>query len=544
MSNKIDTVRDFVLDKCREYPENTVFQFRDKNKEIVNISYSDMEKDIVALGTYLLSKGYHSKHIAIVSENSYDWIRLFFAISFSGNITVPIARDLGETIITDNLKNSDCEIVFYSKKSEKLVNSIQTNNEEFKFITYLMSDLDSLIKEGKELINKGDTSFDDYKCEPEDVAAMYFTSGTTGSQKCVQLTHKGLAFNIEAGKGRLSAAVHRDHILVVLPLTHVFSLIVMCYIFHYGRYGFICSGIKSFFVDLNEVKPDIIGVVPLFLETIYKEVYNELESRGKLHAYKKICVVSNALLKIGIDLRPLFFKQIRSKLGGQLKHVIAGGAPLSQMIIDEFHNWGVDVALGYGITECSPVISVSDYVDLYPHSVGKPFDGLNVIIDNPNDKGVGEICVKGPTVMKGYYNNPYETEKAMKNGMFHTGDLGYINEDGYLFITGRIKNLIILSNGENISPELIESKILDHTIVKEVIVYQKDRQIVAEIFPNKNYVEKNKIENINAQVDVIINSVNKDLPTYARVGEIVIRDDEFLKNSSKKIIRNKVGDID
>lgn len=542
MSNEFSTVRGFVLDKCKKYAEKTVFQFRNKNKEIVNISYSDMEKDIFALGTFLLNKGFEHKHIAIVSENSYDWIRLFFAISFSGNIAVPISRELGESIITENLKNSDCEIVFYSKKCSKLIDSIQKNNDELKLITFMMSDLDTFIKEGKELINNGNTAFADYSCEPEDVAAIYFTSGTTGSQKCVQLTHEGLAFNIEAGKERLSKAVHRDHILVVLPLTHVFSLVVMCYIFHYGRYGFICSGIKSFFVDINEIKPDIIGVVPLFLETIYKEVYNEIESKGKLRAYKKLCTVSNALLKAGIDLRPIFFKQIRSKLGGNLKHVIAGGAPLSQTIIDEFHNWGIDIALGYGITECSPVISVSDYVDLFPNSVGKPFDGLNVIIDNPDDKGIGEICVKGPIVMKGYYNNPSETEKAMKNGMFHTGDLGYLNEDGYLFVTGRIKNLIILSNGENISPELIESKILDHTIVKEVVVYQKDRQIIAEIFPNKNYAEKNKIKNVNGQIEIVINSVNRDLPTYARVGKIMIRDDEFLKNSSKKIIRNQIGD--
>jgi long-chain acyl-CoA synthetase len=537
MCNRFSTVRDFVLDKCKTYPENTVFQFRDKDKNIVSISYSDFEKDISALGTYFINNGYHGKHIAIISENSYDWIRLFFAISFTGNIAVPIARDLGESIITENLKNSDCEDVFYSKKCSKLLDSIQKNNDNLKLRTYSMNDLDALIQEGKELIDKGDTSFADYKCKPDDVAAIYFTSGTTGIQKCVQLTQEGLAFNIEAGKERLSSAVHKDHILVVLPLTHVFSFIVMCYIFHCGRYGFICSGIKSFFVDINEIKPDIIGVVPLFLETVYKEVNNELESKGKMRAYKRLCAVSNALLRIKLDLKPLFFRQIRSKLGGNLKQVIAGGAPLSQSIIDEFHNWGIDIVLGYGITECSPVISVSDYEDSVPNSVGKPFDGLTVIIDNPDDKGIGEICVKGPVVMKGYYNNPLETEKALKGGMFHTGDLGYLNEDGYLFVTGRIKNLIILANGENVSPELIENKIMEYTIVKEVIVYQKNNRIVSEIFPNRNYIEKNKIENVKQQMSDVINKVNRELPTYARVADIVVREEEFIKNSSKKIIR-------
>lgn len=537
MSNNSGTLREFVLDKCKKYPGNTVFQFRDKDKEIINISYSDLEKDISAIGTYFLNKGYSNKHIAIISENSYDWIRLFFAITFSGNVAVPIARDLGESIIAENLINSDCEYVFCSKKSAKILDAVRNNNDELKLTVYPMSDLDAIVQEGKELLDKGDSSFTKYTCSPEDVAAIYFTSGTTGSQKCVQLTHGSLAFNIEAGRERLSSAVHRDHILVVLPLTHVFSFIIMCYIFHCGRYGFICSGIKSFFVDINEIKPDIIGVVPLFLETIYKEVYNELESSGRMKAYKRLCAISNALLKVKIDLRTILFKQIRSKFGGNLRQVIAGGAPLSQSIIDEFHTWGIDIVLGYGITECSPVISVSDYVDSIPDSVGKPFDGLEVIIDDPDDKGIGEICVKGPTVMKGYYNNPSETEKALKDGMFHTGDLGYLNDDGYLFVTGRIKNLIILANGENVSPELIENKIMEHTIVKEVLVYQKDNQIVAEIFPNKKYIEKNNIENAGDKLSEVINKVNKDLPTYARVGRIEVREEEFIKNSSKKIIR-------
>ncbi|WP_022765618.1 AMP-binding protein [Butyrivibrio sp. XPD2006] len=539
MCDEYSTLRDFILGKADIYSKKTVFQFWGKGRELVNITYGQLSKDIHALGTYLLSRGYRKQHIAIISENSYDWIRLFFAISFSGNICVPIARDLGGAIVAENLRNSDCSCVFYSEKCVKLIDSINEDHPDLMNNLYPMNDIGSYIDDGQELIDSGDESFAEYKCEPDDVAAIYFTSGTTGSQKCVQLTHENLAFNILAGRERLSTAVHRDHTLVVLPLTHVFSFIVMCYIFHYGRYGFICSGMKAFFPDINEIRPDIIGMVPLFMETVYKEVNNELRSKGKLKAYKRLCAVSNVLLKVHIDLRPVLFKEIRNKFGGNLRQIIAGGAPLSQTIIDEFHNWGVDIALGYGITECAPVIAVSDYKDSMPNSVGRPFDGLEVIIDTPDDKGIGEICVKGPAVMKGYYNNPQETAKALEGGMFHTGDLGYLNDDGYLFITGRIKNLIILSNGENISPELIEGRVSEHTIVKEVLAYQKDNQIVAEIYPNKSFIEKNNIANDKEQISDIINAVNKSLPPYARIGEIVIRNEEFKKNSSKKIIRNQ-----
>lgn len=540
MNQEYSTLRDFIIEKSLKYKNKTVFQYY-SNNELINVTYSDLLDDINALGTFLVSKGFVNQHIAILSENSYDWIRLFFAISFSGNVCVPIALDLGEKIITENLTNSDCNYSFCSAKGYKIVSDIIDNNPNMCIETLHMNSLNQYIEQGRKLINEGNRLFLDMKLSPKNEAAFYFTSGTTGSQKCVILTQRNLAFNIQSGGRRLVSAVHKKRILLVLPLTHLLSFTIMCDVFHFGAMGFISKGIKSFFLEIKDVKPDILGMVPLFLETVYKEVFSELESTGKLKSYTKICNLSNMLLKIGVDVRPIVFRKIRDKFGGKIQLIISGGAPLSSHIIEEFQTWGIDVIMGYGITECSPIISASEYRDSIPDSVGKALEGVQVIINNPDEKGIGEICIKGDTVMKGYYNNPIETKKALEGGMFHTGDVGYLNEDGYLFITGRIKNIIILSNGENVSPEMLEAAITEQTIVKEAVVYQKENMIVAEIYPNKSYIDKNHIADVERQMNLVIGDVNKKLPSYARIGRIVIRESEFPKNTSKKIYRDRIG---
>ena len=533
-----DTLRAFILDRTKRYSKKVAVEFYNKEKQLVEITYEKMESDIASIGTFLLDAGYQKEKIAIISENSYDWIRLFFGISFSGNIAVPIARDSGAEIIADNLKNTECNVVFYSKQSKKLVESIISENPDLIKTKYLMTDLDNIVEEGQKLMAAGNASFNDVTVLPDDTAAIYFTSGTTGSQKGVVLTQNNFVFDTQSAYEYLYVSATKTKILVVLPLTHVLSFCLMCNIFNIGAKGFVCKSLKSFLVDITTQKPDILGMVPMFLEVIYKEVMSELQSKNKVQAYKGLCKVSNLLLKIGIDLRPVFFKQIREKLGGNLDVIITGGAPVNQAIVDEFHNWGVNVVVGYGITECAPIISVSEYKESVPNSVGKVINGVEVIIDNPDEKGIGEICVKGPIVMKEYCNNPEETAKALAGGMFHTGDLGYLDKNNYVFITGRSKNLIILSNGENISPEMLENKIIEHTVVKEVVVYQEDDNIVAEIFPNDSFVQKNNITDLKAYIEDAVDSVNKKLPAYARIGSVKIRDEEFPKNVSNKIKRN------
>ena len=538
---KYNTLRDFIIEYSKQYRDKTVFELKNKSKELVSVSYEKLLNDIEALGTFLIRQGYEKQHIAIVSENSYDWARLFFAISFSGNVCVPISRESGSKVISDNLRNVDVSVVFYSKKCKKLIDSVIAENPQLIEKAFNMSDLDEYANEGMKLIADGDHCFWEKEVLPDDPAAIYFTSGTTGSQKGVILTQNSLVYDYQTAALNLHEAIKKQNHLLILPLTHTLGLVQLCNIFPYGAKVFICSGLKSFFIDITDVRPEVIYLVPLFLETVYKEVMIELESQNRTSSYKKLCKLSNFLLKLGIDVRPMFFKKIREKLGGNITTIISGGAPLSDSIIKEFHNWGIDVLFGYGITECSPIISASEYNDWIPGSVGKTFSGLEVIIDNPDENGIGEVCVKGPIVMKGYYNNPDETERVLRDGMFHTEDLGYLDSDGNLFLTGRNKNLIILSNGENISPEVLENKVSDLTIVKEVIVYQSEDLIVAEIFPNDSYIKKNSISDVQAYCDDQINEINKQFPAYSRIGKVVIRSEEFPKNASRKILRNQVG---
>jgi len=538
------TLRDFILDKSNTYASRTAIQYHRSKKEIVSVTYGELKKDIESLGTYLINKGYDGRrHIAIVSENSYDWIRLFFAIAFSGNVCVPISKDLGPEIIAENLKNVDCSVVFYSKKTEKLIRSIIQADESVITEAYPMADLDSFIKEGTTLIRNGNISFASKKVLPDDVAAIFFTSGTTGSQKGVMLTQNNFAYNLQTTAERLHIAVQRHMLLLVLPLTHTLSFHSLCDIFHFGSTLFVCKGIKYLFSDMESSHPDITCMVPLFMETVHKEVMNELSAKGMVGAYNFLCAFSNMLLKVGIDLRPVLFKKIRGKMGGNLKTIISGGAAIDQSIIEEFHTWGIDVAFGYGLTECAPSISFCEYVESRAGSVGRVLNGLEVNIDNPDDKGIGEVCVKGPVVMKGYYKRPDDTAEALRNGVFHTGDLGYLDKDGFLFLTGRSKNLIILSNGENVSPEMLENRLGRHGVVKEVVAYQDENVIVAEIFPDTRYVKQNGIDNVKRYCEECVDQANKGLPAYARISKVVIRDTEFQKNASGKIVRSTIGEM-
>lgn len=538
---EFDTLRNFILEKSKVYSDRTVYKFYDKSGEMVCISYGKFSEDIEELGTYLINKGYYKRRIAIISENSYDWIRLFFAISFSGNICVPIARDLGQEIIAENLKNVDCSTVFYSKNSKRVIESMIKNNDSMDLDLHSMTEIENYIEEGRNAIRGGDSSFAKKEVMPDDVAAIYFTSGTTGSPKGVVLTQRNLAYNYQSCGERLCDSTKKNLFMLILPLTHALSLSTMCEIFPEGRTAFICKGIKHFFTDMTTVQPDIIAIVPMFMETVYKEVMSELEAKHLQLPYKAICVLSNTLLKAGIDFRRVFFKQILEKVGGNLEVIVTGGAPINQTIVDAFSTWGIGIVSGYGITECAPIVTVNEYKDIVPNSVGAPIRGVDVIIDSPDENGIGEVCVKGPMVMNGYYNRPDETAEVLRDGVFHTGDLGRLDDNGQLFLTGRSKNLIILSNGENISPEYLENKLIKFMIIKETVVYQSDNSIVAEMYPNSSYIGKNNITDVKKSCEDCVNQVNKEIPAYARISKVIVRDTEFPKNSAKKIRRSEVG---
>lgn len=518
---KIHDLKEMVKYRAKITPDETAFSYSVGRSKIENKTCHEFSDDIDALGTFLYDKGYTNSHIAIIGENSYEWLVAFMAIVNGGNVAVPIDKELPPDKVKELLIQSDCAAVFVSKNYADLVE----NNAEIP--VFSLSKLSEYIDEGQKLIDSGKTEYADYSIDIDKLAAIFFTSGTTGNSKGVMLSHKNMAadINFACKNFRLDGDT-----LAVLPFHHTFGLITAIFkVFNYRHSTYINKGLRHIQKDLQTVKPQTVFWVPLFIETFYKNIMETARKNGKDKTLLRAAKISDLLLRFGIDIRRRIFKSVHEAFGGNLEYIICGGAPLDAKYVKAFRSWGINILNGYGITECAPVVSVNRNFYWRDGSVGQVLDGCQVKIADD-----GEILVKGDNVMMGYYKDAAITKEVLSDGWYHTGDLGHIDKDSFLFITGRKKNLIILSNGENISPEEIESKIMSDEAVKEVVVYGKNGMLVAEIFPNEAYIgNQNYFDDLAAQL-------NQQQPLYRQIGKVVLRDAEFEKNSTKKILRYKV----
>ena len=350
------------------------------------------------------------------------------------------------------------------------------------------------------------------------------------------LSNKNICINVTSGMQSLK---FEGSTILSLPLHHTYGISssVLCTMF-WGCKIFINSSLKNLLSDFAEQKPDFMNTVPLLVETFYKNIYKKIREQKKEKIVNIMIIISNLLLNIGIDVRKKLFSSIRNALGGNLNMLVCGGAPLDKKYQVGFKNFGIDIIEGYGITECAPFIAVNRNEYYRFGSAGLPLTCSNVKIDtNGYENGEGEILVKGDMVMKGYYENPDLTEQAMEGDYFRTGDVGYMDRDNFIFITGRKKNIIILANGKNVYPEELEFKLLDNEEISEVIVKEKDNQIVAEIFPNYDFIKQKSISNVSECLDKIILNFNKQMPLYKNINKVEIRDKEFEKTTTKKIRR-------
>ena len=513
----INNFKEMLENKKNTSPHKIAFSYRE-NGEIINKTYEDVFLEVQDLSAYFY-KNYNNKHIALIGENSYNWLICFLSIILSGNVCVVIDKDSDKDKLNNLLKISETRIIFYSSKYCPFVKNLKF------FKTMPIDDIDPYLNLGKKLINK-------YKIDNNKDAAIFFTSGTTGPNKAVVLSQKNMTFDI-IGASSLYEPMPSGTVVSFLPFHHAFGLITSVLMaYNYEEKVFINTSLKNIMKDLKENKPDTLFAVPLFIETFYKQIWKNARNNHKEKILKGIIRLSNSLLKIGIDKRQKFFKQVLDEFGGNLAYIICGGAYLDVKYVKWFRSIGIEILNGYGITECAPVVSVNRNHYQKDGSVGVPCRDVEVkIID-------GEICVKGQNVMKGYYKDKIATSKVIIDDYFHTGDLGYIDEDGFVFITGRKKNLIILSNGENISPEIIENALLKDEGVCEVIVYAKDNKIIAQIYPNEDYLGDQEY------FDDLIYKYNQDKPKNAQIALVELRTTEFIKNNSKKILRDKVGKED
>ncbi|MCR4846044.1 MAG: AMP-binding protein [Eubacterium sp.] len=515
---EITDLKDMINSKAYTQPDYTAFVYPCDSGEMKK-TYEDLKSDINALGTWMYHKKIKNKHVAIIGENSYEWLVVFMAAINGGNVALAIDKGLPEEEITSLLETGEADVAFVSNTFIEKVNKKSVKK------VYNLKDFNTILSEGRELISSGKNEFINYDVNPDDTAAILFTSGTSGKSKGVELTNRNIAFEIN----RTCQLFRPDgRVVAVLPFHHAFGLIVgILMVLNYGKSVYINKSLKYVKKNMEDFGPQTMFLVPLFVEFFHKQIWNEIAKKGKTQAFKGLMKSTDLLLKTGVDVRKKTYAQILNVFGGNLEYIICGGAALDPMYVKEFRTWGIEILNGYGTTECSPCTAVNR-----PHHHK---DGSVGVIIPESEVGVtdeGEIIFRGDHVMKGYYKNPEATEEAIIDGWYHTGDLGYVDDEGFIFLTGRKKNLIILSNGENISPEEIEQDFARDPGVNEVLVYDEGGKIVAEIFPEEDHLKDQEY------FDKLMNKINKGRPLYKQVVRVKLREEEFIKNASMKIVRH------
>ena len=553
---KFTDLRDMLEKSGEAYGDRPAYIFKTEQEGVFKeISHKEFRNDIKALGTKLVNMGLKDKRIAVISENRYEWGIVYLAVVTGTGIIVPLDKSLPDNEIESLIVRSEVEAIFYSKKYDEVMNKIKKeNNTKVKY--FISMDLEKeenkvyseneLIKQGKELLESGDREFLDAKIDAEKMSIMLFTSGTTAMSKAVMLSHKNICANL-MDIASVIKIDENDIFLSFLPLHHTFECTVG-FLYPISKGGAIafCEGIRHIAENIKEYKATAMISVPILFESMYKKVMKGIEKKGKLKTVKKGIKISQFLLKFGIDIRKKLFKEIHDNLGGEVRLFVAGGAALDPEAEKGFNQLGFTMYQGYGLTESSPVIAAED--DKYQRlgSIGKAFPSLDVKIEDPNEEGIGELLAKGPSIMLGYYNNEEATKETIEDGWLHTGDLARIDEDGYIFISGRKKFVIVLKNGKNIYPEEIETLINKIEGIKESFVYGKpeddgdykicakivyDEELVEEVFGTKNP------EELKEKIWQEIKLVNKTMPPYKYVREISVTDKELIKTTTQKVKR-------
>jgi len=544
--------RVMVEDAAKKYQDRPAISFKvdPRQPEVTTVTYADAQHDIRNFGTALVELGCREQRCAIIGACSCGWVYSYFTLMAIGAITVPLDREWPVADWATAINKAECSFVFYSDDVAKKITELKTLcSESIRFICIngnpLDNDLkiDDLISDGGKAYENGNNTYYDYEIDPDRLASIVFTSGTTGKGKGVMLSQTNIVTDITQGSYNFTIT---PKTLCALPPHHTFgSTINLTGHYALGSEIYISSGIKYIQNELKEQKPSHLILVPLFIEKFYKKIWLTAKKNGKEKMLRRMMKLSNGARKVGVDIRKVAFSSILEMFGGKLEFIICGGAALNQEIIDTFEAIGITILNGYGITECAPLISCNRNKWQKTGSVGVPIIGELVKIKDPDENGEGEICVKGSNVMLGYYKDSEATKAAFdEEGYFRTGDLGRLDEDGWVYITGRIKNLIILSNGKNVYPEELETEISGIEGVGEVVVYageslsdQEKEVIVAEIFPDDEVMKLIGVENPQEYFSEKIKAINERVASYKKIGLVKIRTTEFVKNTSKKITR-------
>ena len=556
--DKIVDLKDMLTQSAEKFGDKPAYVFKTETPgEFKQISYKELKEQVDALGTILMNMGLEGKRIAVISENRYEWGLAFLATTCGTGVVVPLDKALPANEIESLIIRSEVEAIFYSAKYEDIMKDIKSRNTtDLRY--YISMDLEekkdgvlsqkALIEKGKKLLEEGDRKFLDAKIDTEKMGIMLFTSGTTSKSKAVMLSQKNICANI-MDIAAVIKLTEEDTMLSFLPLHHTFECTTgFLYPLSKGSSIAFCGGIRHIADDIRDYKVTAMISVPALFEAMYRKVMKSIEKKGKLEMVEKGVKISNILMKFGVDMRRKIFSEIHDSFGGKLRLFVNGAAALDPEVEKGFNDLGIKTVQGYGLTETSPVISAGNDFERRVGSVGKVFPSLKVKIMNKDKDGIGEIAVKGPSVMLGYYNNEEATKEVLKDGWFYTGDLGYFDKDNFLYISGRCKTVIVLKNGKNIFPEEMETLVNRIDGVKESMIYGKpdkddDVKICVKIvydaeIMKDTYGLEDK-EKIQEHLWARVKEINKTKPAYKYIREMIITDEELIKTTTQKIKRHE-----
>lgn len=558
---EITDFKDLINQSVELYGDNPVFVFKkrmykeNEKVEFNKMTYKEFKNEIDYFGTALNSLGIESKRVALISKNRYEWNVVYYATTTDGKIIVPLDKALPDNEIISLAERSEAEVMVFEEKYIDIMKKIK-NNKSSKIQKFICLDLEedkdgflsykNLLRKGKELLETGNRSYLDAKIDPEKLSVLLFTSGTTSRSKAVMLSQKNICSNV-MDINKVIKFYETDSMLALLPFHHAFQALINHVLFYIGGSMSFCDGLRYIAQNLCEYKPTVIVCVPLILESIHKKMVKTIDKEGKTKLVNRMKKITNILEKIHINVKEKIFKEIHDAVGGNVRLIVSGAAAMDSSLIKSFNEFGFKIYQGYGLTETSPVISVENDRNIKPGSVGKKLPSLEVKIYNPDEQGIGEILVKGPSVMIGYYQNNEATQESFVDGWFNTGDLGYI-EDDYIYITGRKKNVIVQKNGKNIFPEELELLISYIPGVKENIVYGKptkdndldvcvkivyDEEIIKNIM---GYINENDIHKYMKEK---IFEINKKMPPYKHIRDIIVTNQELIKTTTAKVKRHE-----
>ena len=556
---KFTDLKDMLNQTGEVYGDRPAYIFKTEEKgKFRIITHKEFRENINALGTTLIQMGLKDKRIAVISENRYEWELSYLAVASGVGVIVPLDKALPDNELESLILRSQVEAIIYSSKYDVIMNTLrEKKNTNLKY--FISMDLEentqgiyaekALVEKGKKLLADGNKTYIDAKIDAEKMGIMLFTSGTTAMSKAVMLSHKNLVTNVMDIIQRFDLT-DEDRFLSFLPLHHVFECTVgFLYPISIGGSIAFCEGVKHMAENIKEFEITAMISVPAVFDIIYRKVMKTIEKKGKLANLEKGKKVSQFLLKMKIDLRKQLFKEVHESLGPKLKLVVTGGAALDPETEKGFNDLGFDVEQGYGLTETAPVIAAETPKCRRLGSIGKKFPSVEVKIDDPDEEGVGELMAKGPSIMLGYYENEEATKSALESdGWFHTGDLARIDKDGFIYISGRKKSVIVLNNGKNVFPEEIETLLNKVEGIKETFVFEKkeddgDVKVCVEIVYDKELIKE--LYNIEGEENIKeflwdkVKEVNKLMPKYKYVREMVITEEPLIKTTTLKIKRHE-----